>query len=291
MTSPASPTSAQPGTKRLVEAVLGVGRAEDAVGALAGADALAEVAALVERGQDRALGIGTERVEVARGLRDVGHDEPVVRRPGADHPPDAIPAVHLPAAQLDARPVRVIRGRERRLDVIGRRAHRLGDGGMAPVGAHDETRALGNGGTARAPADAGHAVAVEDQLVEGEALAHLGAGVARGVDEELVEQRAARAVDRVGALELREAPAQDDGPWIEAHLRRRGRAGSEDAVEDPPAPQPRDAGHLDLVGGERVAREPGAVDGENLQAAAREVQCRRGAGDAGPDHDDVVHAP
>ena len=32
-----------------------------------------------------------------------------------------------------------------------------------------------------------------------------------------------------------------------------------------------------------------AVDGEDLQAAAREEQCRRGAGDAGPDHDDVVH--
>ena len=128
------------------------------------------------------------------------------------------------------------------------------------------------------------------QLVEGEALAHLGAGGARGVDEELVEQRAARAVDRARALELREAPAQDDRPGIEAHRRRRGRTRRDHPVEDPPAPQPRDAGHLDLVGGERVARERGAVDGEDLQAAAREEQCRRGAGDAGPDHDDVVHA-
>ena len=69
----------------------------------------------------------------------------------------------------------------------------------------------------------GHAIAVEDERIEGEALAHLGAGSPRGVDEELVEQRAARAVDRARALELREAPAQDDRPGIEAHRgRRRG---------------------------------------------------------------------
>ena len=275
-----------------MEAVPGVGRAEDALGALAGADALAEVAAAVERGQDRALGIGAERLELARRRRDVGHDEPVVRRPGADHPLRTPPAVDLSPGQLHPRPVRVVRGRERRLDVVGGGRHGLGDGGVAPVGADDEPRALGHGGAAaRAAADAHHAIAVEHERIEGEALAHLGAGSPRSVDEELVEQRAPRAVDRARALELRKAPAQDDRPGIEAHRGRRRRARREHPIEDPPAPQPRDAGHLDLVGGERVARELGAIDGEDLQAAAREEQCRRGAGDAGPDHDDVVHAP
>ena len=160
---------------------------------------------------------------------------------------------------------------------------------MAPVGADDELRGLRDGATIRATADARHAVAVEHQRVEGEALAHLRPGVARGVDEQLVEQRAARAVDGACAVELREAPAQHHGPGIEAHRGRRRRARGENTIEDPPAPQPRDAGNLDLVGGERVARKRRAVDGEDLQAAAREEQCRRGAGDAGPDHDDVVH--
>ena len=73
---------------------------------------------------------------------------------------------------------------------------------------------------------------------------------------------------------------QDDRALIEAHRRGRGRARREHAVEKTPAAQPRDAGHLDLVGGERVAGELGAVDGEDLQPALRQEQCRRGPGDA-----------
>ena len=84
----------------------------------------------------------------------------------------------------------------------------------------------------------------------------------------LVEQRAARAVDRARALELPEAPTEDDLPRIEPDRCRRRRTGGEHAVEDPPARQPRDAGHLDLVGGERVA-------GESARSTPRTFRPRR----------------
>jgi hypothetical protein len=43
------------------------------------------------------------------------------------------------------------------------------------------------------------------------------------------------------------------------------------------------------MGRERVAGKGGAVDEEDVEPRAREQHGRRGARDARPDHDDVVH--
>ena len=120
-------------------------------------------------------------------------------------------AVDLPAGQIDARPVRVIGGRERRLDVVGGARTALATAEWRPSAPTTSCAVSVRRHHRRAPADAGHAVAVPHQLIEGEALAHLGAGRARRVDEQLVEQRAARAVDRVAPSNSGKRPRSTTG--------------------------------------------------------------------------------
>jgi hypothetical protein len=161
---------------------------------------------------------------------------------------------------------------------------------VAPVGADDEPGVLAHRpAAALVAAHAGDAPVLLEQLVDREALAHLGAGPAGGVDEDLIEDRPARAVERVDTVVDGEAAVEHGGTGVEAHLARGGRAGRDHVIEQAPAREPGDPRELNLVGGERVAREGGAVDDEHVEAAAGEEHGGRGPGDPGADDDDVVH--
>ena len=118
------------------------------------------------------------------------------------------------------------------------------------------------------------------------------------VDEDLVEQRAARRVRR--SVAVRRPGAAGDGE--QAEVERVGvdgrAAGRDDLVEEAPAPQRGDSRCMDHVRRQRVARERRPVDHEHLVALAGEQHRSRGACAAGTHHDRVIglrhgwhHAP
>jgi hypothetical protein len=136
--------------------------------------------------------------------------------------------------------------------------------------------------------DAGDAPAVSRQVLQRYAFAHLGAGSHGGIDQQLVEDRAAGTVHRVRAAGLL---WRHEGQVAEPKrdLRDRGTAGGAQGVEKSPAREPVDAVALDEVGGHDVAREGVAVEHQHLVAlAGQEHGCRR-TGAARADDDGVVH--
>ena len=99
-------------------------------------------------------------------------------------------AVHRQAA-----PVGVVAAQDLRLLVVLLGPDRLRDTRVPAVGADDHSRVLGDGLAALAvAADADDAAVVDDHVFDGEPLADLGARFGRGVDEQLVEHGAPRAV-------------------------------------------------------------------------------------------------
>ena len=221
----------------LAEEVGEVGAAVDAFGPPAGADALAEVAGQVERGEQVSLDIAAEGVELLGGPGDVGHGEAVVGRPGPDQP--AAAAVDLAAVERHALPVRVVAERERPLLLVGGRLEGLGDERVLAVGADNHSCLLDRlSAGRRAAADAGDAAVGEGELVDDEALSHLRARVARSLDQQRVEQRPPRPIHRVNFAQRGEAAFEDDRAGIEAHPpdRRRSRRG--DLAEQSPALEP-----------------------------------------------------
>jgi hypothetical protein len=80
------------------------------------------------------------------------------------------------------------------------------------VGADDHPGVLGDGAAVPAvAADAGDAPVLEDELLDGEPLADLGAGLGGGVDQQLVQHSAPGGVgDRV--LRGAGAPVRVNGP-------------------------------------------------------------------------------
>ena len=129
---------------------------------------------------------------IARAARGDA-DAAVVRREG-EHAA-AIGDVDLGAGKIDAGPVRVVAAGERLALAVLRRVHRVGDERVVAFGADDVSRGLAHGRAVAAVADdAGDGVAVHRDLVDPEGFAQFGACGDRGVDEDLVEQVAARAV-------------------------------------------------------------------------------------------------
>ncbi len=222
--------------------------------------------------------------EVRDGCGDVDEGQTVVRRPGADG--TVFAAVHLAVFELDAFPVRVVGAGQRGPGVVGARIDGLGEQRVAAVGADDEAGEL----CVLAAADAGRAAGLEQDLIDRESLADLGAGVAGGVHQDLVQDRAARAVERVDAFVFRPGALERDARLIEAHPARGGSAGGDHLVEQAPPFQSRAGGDLELVRGQRVRGEVGAVDDEDVQAGPGEQHRRGRARRPGSDDDRVVHA-
>ncbi len=136
-------------------------------------------------------------------------------------------------------------------------------------------------------ADADDGPVLDDHVVDGEALAHLGAGGSRRVDEDLVEHGAARTVGNRVAIGRTSRAVDLEHAEVEA-VRVDGRAASGDhLIEHAPALQCRDPGSMDQVGREGVARERRPVDDEHLVALASQQHGGGGAGAPGA-HDDGV---
>ena len=188
-----------------------------------------------------------------------------------------------------AAPVGVVHRHPRRELVIALGGHRLGNQRVPAVGADHDAGALGDrASSVRAPADAGHPPAIEQQLVDREALPQLGAGLDGGVDQELVEDRAPRRVrvrhpvDRPrGARELQRAEVERVG------LDRRA-AGRLQASQQAPALERRDPGGMHEVGRHRVAREARLVEQQHPVALPRQQHRRWRTPAARADDDRVV---
>jgi hypothetical protein len=99
-------------------------------------------------------------------------------------------AVHRQSA-----PIGVVSNEQRRFLVIVFRSNCFSHTRASAIGAHDDLSAL-DGGVAllRAALDADRTSVLDQDFLDGEAFADLRAGLSCGVDEQLVEYRAPRAV-------------------------------------------------------------------------------------------------
>ena len=251
------------------------------------ADPVAEVPAQVQRLEVVALDVAAELVEPAQRRGQVHHGQVVVGGEDGHRAPG--PLVQLAGGHRNPGPVGVAgEGPDRSLPVPGG-AGRVGDERPLAVGADDQPGGLGRRGPAALPApDAGDPAVAPHQLLDPEVLPDLRSGGAGGVDQQAVEEGTAGAVERVDAAVGRESPAQDDVTGVEPHPARRWRAGGAQPVQQAPAVQPRHAGDLDLMRGDRVAGKRHPIHGEDPQSLTGQQHGGRGAGHPGADHDHVV---
>ena len=212
---PASPTSAQPGSVRLAEVVRDRGAREPRF-PLGRAHALGELGRQVEHLHVVAFDVVLVRVGFReRPARD-DEGQAVVRRRGREAAPGS--HVHVEAAvDRQAAEVRVVAAQQVGLLVVLLRRDGTRETRVPAVGTHDHSGVLRDGLAALSvSSDADDLPVVHDDVVDRELLAHLGARFGRAVDEQLVEDGAARAVrDRrvcacPGAPEIVKGPKSNE---------------------------------------------------------------------------------
>ena len=173
------------GAAGLAEEPLTDGRPAEALDALAGVDPVGEVRHLGERLGEGGLGAVLVAVGLVGG-HDLHHQRQAVVG-GERHEEPARPGVQLDAVEVDVAPVGVDVDRLGGLLVVGRRTDGAGHEGVGAVGADHDGGALLDGGAGGVPApDADHPAVLPEQLLDGEALAHLGARLGGGVGEQRV---------------------------------------------------------------------------------------------------------
>src|SRR5262249_50856270 len=146
---------------------------------------------------------------------DVGDGQSVVRREGAGHP--VWPRVDLAAAQRHVFPVGVIAHRADRFLVIDGGLDLFRDLRMLAIGANYHPGGLDDlGAAALVSTDARNAIAVHRDLVDREGFADLRPSLPGGVDQYLVQQGPARAVERIDPLEEGVATLEDDDAGVKA---------------------------------------------------------------------------
>jgi hypothetical protein len=129
--------------------------------------------------------------------------------------------------------------------------------------------------------------AIFDQIHQGTSLSHLGAGGTGCVDEQSVENGAAWTDHHVDALVRRKLPFHHSASSLETHVRGGWRARIQQRLQQSEPREPGNAGHLDLMGGERVAGEVCLVHNQDSQSSAGKQHSGRSASDARSDNDDV----
>ena len=241
-----------------------------------------------EEGRLDVRAVGPELLD-GPGERDDG--EVVVGRDGG--PPPAVLGPHRGVEALGGQvaPVGVVHRQVRSALVVRLRPGRLGHHGVPAVGADDHRGVLGDRASALAvPADARHRAVGGQDLVDGEALAQLRGRLDRGVDQERVQDGAARAVAVPDPVDGPRRAGDRQRPEVE-RVGVHGRApGLHQAVQQPPALERRDPGRVHEVRRHRVAREGRLVEQQDPMALARQQHRGRRPRAAGPDHDRVVPA-
>ena len=119
--------------------------------------------------------------------------------------------------------------------------------------------------------DADDTVALDAKLAHREPFAQLDAGLDRRVDQDLVERRSPGT--EAGGQPVRRSwrmAGQDTVVVIAGPLEQLRAAGAADALVEPELLQIDEAAVDDVVGGDRVARERGAIDQQHPMPLARE---------------------
>jgi hypothetical protein len=168
----------------------------------------------------------------------------------------------------------------------------LRDDGSHAIRTHDETgidvdtppRAIASDNTADTP------VGVAPQRSDSHPVSNVGARGEGGVDQQTIEHRAARRVERVDTV--RRLDRDDDliAGVPEGCPPDGRRAGLDDGVEQSPAVQLDDGPSHQGVGREGVGAVSTAVDDEDALTGASEKHRGGGARGPGADDDDVVRA-
>ena len=158
------------------------------------------------------------------------------------------------------------------------------------VGADDEPGVdLQRGAGAVMAVHAGGATGiVEVYPGDRDAEPHVGAGRGGRLGHEGVEDVATRRDEQVHARLVLDRPGRRLALDGEGDLPDGGRSAVEHRLEQPPAVQLHHAGAGDLVRRERVRREDGAVDQDDVVSEPGQQQRGGGAGGAGAHDDDVV---
>ena len=287
MTTPASPTSAQPGPYGTRNRLGRSGAIRYRSARTPPRTRSPRSPAQVQRPAVVRVHIAAEAGELRQRRRRVDHHQPVVGGERRHRP--ARPLVQLSPGQGYAGPVRVAPERPGRPHPVPAGPHRLGHPRALAIGAHDQVRPLGDrSAPPRKAADPGDPIARADHPFHHEVLPDLGARGPRGLHQQRVQHRAPRAVEGVHPVVRREMSIQDGMAGVEADPAGGRRAGHPYPFQQSPPVQPGHTGHLDLVGGQGVAGKPGSVDREHPQPPAGEQHGGRRARDPGSHHDHVV---
>ena len=168
--------------------------------------------------------------------------------------------------------------------------NRLRDEGVLAVGADHYSGALGDAlASLCVPANAGHDSIVGEDLLDREPLAELDAGLDRGVDEQLVEHRAPRAVSVGDPVDRLRRTGDRQRSEVERVGRHRWASGLLESLQQTPALERSQARWMHVVRRHRVARKGRLVDHQHSMAAAGKQHRRRRSRAARP-HDDRVIA-
>ena len=166
--------------------------------------------------------------------------------------------------------------------------NRLCDEGVFAVGADHYSGALGDAlASLCVPANAGHDSIVGEDLLDREALAELDAGLDRGVDQQLVEHRAPRAVSVRDPVDRLRRTGDRQRPEVERVGRHRWASGLLESLQQTPALERSQARWMHVVRRHRVARKGRLVDHQHPVAPAGKEHRRRRSCAARP-HDDRV---
>jgi hypothetical protein len=140
-----------------------------------------------------------------------------------------------------------------------------------------------------APADADHAIAVCEELVDREPLAHLGARRRRRLDDHAVEGAAARTEPERHAVADEPAPGERAVAEVGRDRGDRRTAGAQHTVQQPELREARRAALMDEMAVRDLARERGPVHQQHVQSPARQHERRGRACAPGTDDDRVTH--
>jgi hypothetical protein len=165
-----------------------------------------------------------------------------------------------------------------------------GHGRSEAVGAHHEPSAFGRRrASVGTTLDPHHPAVVPHDVLDREAVPELGTGLDRLLDEDGVEDGSAWAECLGNAVRGGRTPRDLDAFDVECDLCHRRAPRGLHAVQQAPCLQVRHPALMEVMGGHRVAGEPGPVHQQHVEASSGKEHRHRGSGASCPHYDGVVH--